>query len=258
MDYMNVPKNVLDLAVQTSKAAKAEYWACDIAYGKDKKVRILECATAFAAFPYIRDWIGQYIMWSLSKGRFKKPNIPMFNWEELGKIDSSLLRTMRHITFGQYNTSYDGAYFGKKKKMFGKTQTYIHKLDEKYPMYDVKRRWSEEWPSEIYNYQDRFSLKNLKSMKVPNLKSEDAPSPDEADESTQIIKVSKKELKKILRSVNGLGKKKYERIIREMGGEEEVVGILEQSPDILLNVKGITEKMIENITLSWENFKGEK
>jgi DNA uptake protein ComE-like DNA-binding protein len=142
--------------------------------------------------------------------------------------------------------------------MYGDGVRYLHELDEEYKVFDMKRRWTEEWPSETYNYQDRFSLKNLKSMKVPNLKSEDAPSPDEADESEQIIKVSKKELKNILRSVNGLGKKKYERIIKEMGGEEAVVGILEQSPDILLNVKGITEKMIENITLSWENFKGEK
>jgi hypothetical protein len=36
----NVPKNVLNLAVQVSKDAKAEYWACDIAYGKDRKIRI--------------------------------------------------------------------------------------------------------------------------------------------------------------------------------------------------------------------------
>ena len=170
MDYMNVPKSVLDLAVATSKAAKAEYWACDIAYGKDGKVRILECATAFAAFPYIRDWIGQYIMWSLSKGRFKKPNIPMFNWEELGKIDSSLLRTMRHITFGTFNSSYDGAYFGKKKKMYGKKKVYLHQLDSKYKIKDVKPRTKEEWPSEKWNYQDKFPLKNLKSMKVKNLK----------------------------------------------------------------------------------------
>ena len=91
MDYMDVPKSVLDLAVKTSKAARAEYWACDIAYGKDGKVRILECATAFAAFPYIRDWIGQYLMWSLSEGRFKKPNIPMFNWEELGRLTAHCL-----------------------------------------------------------------------------------------------------------------------------------------------------------------------
>jgi hypothetical protein len=173
MDYMDVPKNVLDLAVKVSKAAKAEYWACDVAYGKDGKVRILECATAFAAFPYIRDWIGQYIMWLLSDGnkkyKFRKPHFPMFNWEELGKIDSSLLRTMRHITFGQYNSSYDGAYFGKKKKIYGKNKIYLHELDKKYKIYKVKNRKKEEWASEIYNYQDKFPLKNLKSMKVKNI-----------------------------------------------------------------------------------------
>ena len=175
MDYMDVPKNVLDLAVKVSKAANAEYWACDVAYGKDGKVRILECATAFAAFPYIRDWIGQYLMWSLSEGRFRKPHMPMFNWEELGKISPDLLRTMRHITFGQYHSSYDGAYFGKKKKMYGEGEVYLHELDDAYKIYDVKERTFEEWPSEKWNYQDKFALKNLKSMKVPALKKEEAP-----------------------------------------------------------------------------------
>ncbi len=175
MDYMDVPKNVLELAVRTSKAAKAEYWACDVAYGKDGKVRILECATAFAAFPYIRDWIGQYLMWNLSEGRFRKPHMPMFNWEELGKISPNLLRTMRHITFGKYSASYDGSYFGNKKKSYGEGTVYLHDLDESYPVLEVAERTSEEWPSEKWNYQDRFKLKSIKSMKVPALKEEEAP-----------------------------------------------------------------------------------
>jgi glutathione synthase/RimK-type ligase-like ATP-grasp enzyme len=179
MDYMDVPKNVLDLAVRVSKAAKAEYWACDVAYGRDGKVRILECATAFAAFPYIRDWIGQYLMWLLSEGSFKKPHVPMFNWEELGKIDSSLLRTMRHISFGKYSPSYDGAYFGKKRKLFGENEVYLHVLDSEYKMYKVKRRKSEEWPSEKYNYQDNLALDtSKKSKKKSTLK--DIPKPTKA------------------------------------------------------------------------------
>ncbi len=255
MDYMDVPKNVLDLAVKTSKAAKAEYWACDIAYGKDGKVRILECATAFAAFPYIRDWIGQYIMWSLSEGRFRKPHMPMFNWEELGKISPDLLRTMRHLTFGKFNSSFDGDFFGNKKKMYGKEVKFLHELDSQYKVYDVKRRWSEEWPSEIYNYQDRFALKNLKGMKVPNLKNENAPAPDESNESEQIVKISEKKLHKVLTSVNGLGKKKYENIIDEIGSTLEVVGVLEQSPSILLNIKGITKKLVKGIVEKWNQYK---
>ncbi len=112
MSYENVPMNALELAVKASKAAKAEYWACDIAIdAKTDKPYILECATAFAAFPYIRDWICQYLMWDLSNGRFKKPHVPLFSWEELWKIDSSLLRTMRHIGFGKYTPSCDGEFY---------------------------------------------------------------------------------------------------------------------------------------------------
>lgn len=98
MDYSGVPQEAIDISVAASKAAGAEFWACDIAVANDK-FYILECATAFAAFPYIRDWIAQYIMWDLSDGRFKKPNIPMYHWEELGKMSSSVLRKMRHIEF---------------------------------------------------------------------------------------------------------------------------------------------------------------
>jgi len=115
MTYDGVPMGALELAVEASKAAKAEYWACDIAE-YDGKYYILECATAFAAFPYFRDWIGRYLMWDFSEGRFPKPHIPLYNWEELGKIDSSLLRTMRHIEFSRYIPSSDGAYYVNDKE----------------------------------------------------------------------------------------------------------------------------------------------
>ncbi len=112
MSYNDVPMNALELAVKASKAAKAEYWACDIAIDENTdEPYILECATAFAAFPYIRDWIGQYIMWDLSDGKFRMPHIPLFSWEELGKMDPSVLRTLRHLYFSKYKPSADGAYF---------------------------------------------------------------------------------------------------------------------------------------------------
>ncbi|WP_201352145.1 helix-hairpin-helix domain-containing protein [Hydrogenimonas urashimensis] len=116
MTYDGVPMGALELAVEASKAAKAEYWACDIAE-YDGKYYILECATAFAAFPYFRDWIGQYLMWDFSEGYFKKPHIPLYNWEELGKINPSLLRTMRHIEFSRYIPSTDGAYYLNDKEV---------------------------------------------------------------------------------------------------------------------------------------------
>jgi len=116
MSYDKVPMNALELAVEVSKAAKAEYWACDIGIDKyTNKPYIIECATAFAAFPYIRDWICQYLMWDFSNGRFPKPHVPLFSWEELGKIDANLLRTMRHIGFSKYSPSADGAWFIDEK-----------------------------------------------------------------------------------------------------------------------------------------------
>ncbi len=124
MSYENVPMNALELAVKASKAAKAEYWACDIAIDeKSKEAYILECATAFAAFPYIRDWIGQYVMWDLSEGYFKMPHVPLFSWEELGKMDASLLRTLRHLYFAKYTPSTDGAYWLADKGDFEMERT---------------------------------------------------------------------------------------------------------------------------------------
>ncbi len=253
MDYMDVPKSVLDLAVKTSKAANAEYWACDIAYGKDGKVRILECATAFAAFPYIRDWIGQYLMWSLSKGRFKKPNIPMFNWEELGKISPDMLRTMRNITFGEYRPSYDGAFFGTRKKIYGEKEVYVHELDRQYKMFNVKERKFEEWPSEKWNYQDKFALKNLKSMKVPMLKKNEAPEVS-GDESSEIIDISNEELEKLLLSTRGVGKKKLEKILTYYE-HKEVVSLLDREPRALENIKSINRKIVDRIVQTWNDYK---
>ncbi len=165
MDYQDVPKEVLDLAVKASKSANAEYWACDIAVAeKDNSIFILECATAFAAFPYIRDWIGQYIMWKFSGGEFKKPNIPLFNWEELGKMDSSVLRVLRHITFGKYTPSSDGDFYTGGKNIENKPNI----DDKKYRMLNTNSlsKLLEEWPSEVFNYQDNF-IKN--SMTQPQI-----------------------------------------------------------------------------------------
>jgi glutathione synthase/RimK-type ligase-like ATP-grasp enzyme len=151
MDYMDVPQEVLDLAVRVSQAANAEYWACDVAVGVDGEFRILECATAFAAFPYIRDWIGQYLMWKISDGRFRQPHIPLYNWEELCKITPSLLRTMRNITFGRfdYSSCDSGELFSKLS-------------DDNYPILDTDCPSEEEWPSETWNRQDNYARQPIK------------------------------------------------------------------------------------------------
>ncbi len=252
MDYMDVPKNVLDLAVKTSKAAKAEYWACDIAYGKDGKVRILECATAFAAFPYIRDWIGQYIMWNLSDGRFNMPHMPMFNWEELGKINPDLLRTMRNITFGKYNPSYDGAYFGNKKRVYGDAKKYIHELDEEYQVLNIQARDSEEWPSEKWNYQD-----NYKTTKLRDIPTTDIISDDESVDSPQAktIELDKQEMIKILKSVKGIGNKKAKEILNQFS-MVELVDIFEtKSKKIRDEITWFNKDLSKKLNSEWKNFK---
>jgi len=163
MDYQDVPKEVLDLAVRTSKSANAEYWACDIAVSNDNSIYILETASAFAAFPYIRDWIGAYLIWKFGNGRFRQPNIPLYNWEELGKMDSSVLRVLRNITFGKYSHSSDGEFYVGEKNVSG-----VITKDDDYRMFDTdsKQKLNEEWPSEIFNYQDNFEKLKLKQKDI--------------------------------------------------------------------------------------------
>ena len=248
MDYMDVPKELLDLAVKVSKAANAEYWACDVAVGKDGKYRILECATAFAAFPYIRDWIGQYIMWKISDGRFRKPNIPLYNWEELGKIDPSLLRTMRHITFGKYSPSFDGDYFMKQKRDTRDGEEYIFDLDRKYPMFNTENRRYEEWPSEKWNYQDKYPLKSMLTMEV------DAPT-DSDEASLNSTELSEEELKNFLTSsVKGIGEKKATAML-DKHGKKGLMETIENDPNTLLAIDGMKEKTVKKLLKQWGRFK---
>ncbi len=254
MDYQAVPKELLDLAVKVSKAANAEYWACDVAVGQDGKYRILECATAFAAFPYIRDWIGQYLMWKFSKGRFPKPNIPLYNWEELGKMDASVLRTLRYITFGKYTPSYDGAYFLDKKRVDTVDGDIgLSELDSIYEMLLTEDRDYEEWPSEKWNFQDNYgkSIKKVNSQKNPIY---------DTDESTPSIEESilpqldEKKMTEVLTAVKGIGKKKSEKILKKFD-IVELVHALEKEPKKLLDISWLKENVLESLTNEWSKFK---
>ena len=253
MDYQDVPKELLDLAVEVSKAANAEYWAVDVAVGQDGKYRILECATAFAAFPYIRDWIGQYLMWLLSDGRFPRPNIPLYNWEELGKMDSSILRTLRYITFGRYTPSYDGAYFlDKKVRQTAEGELYLHEMDALYPMLAVFERAGEEWPSDIWNFQDNYGKT---FHKVP-ARSNPEISEDESDESPRPrIELSEKKLRKLLTEVEGIGKKKAEKILKHFGSADLVHCLEEDVRKLSDALPWLKKKMAKQLAERWETFK---
>lgn len=156
MSYEGVDMGALELAVQSSKAAKAEYWACDIAE-HEGKYYILECATAFAAFPYVRDWIGQYLMWDFSNGYYPMPHIPLYSWEELGKINPDLLRTMRHLSFSHYTPSADGA-------------TYLNEVNNPFSMDRTASSSPADYPEE-YDYSEYIISKE---SQLPDLVLEEA------------------------------------------------------------------------------------
>ncbi len=85
---------------------------------------------------------------------------------------------MRYITFGSYRASYDGAFFGESRRGYGREEIYIDELDREYKIYRVKARDFEEWPSEEWNFQDKFPLKSLKSMEVSNREKIDSSQPE--------------------------------------------------------------------------------
>lgn len=239
MDYQAVPQSVLKLATAASKAANAEYWACDIALGKDGKLRILECATAFAAFPYIRDWIGQYLMWLLSDGQFKKPHIPLYNWEELGKIHPNWLRTMRNIHFASYTPSQDSG------ELF-------HQLDEaNFPIVEVTPAQAEEWPSETWNLQDNFVLAApvSASRMVMSL-----PSNDEKQElnNYQGAAYDKEQMQQMLLSVQGINQQVADDLLTVFG-VQGIVEALNHKPERLCEVKNLKHKKLAKLVSHWQS-----
>jgi hypothetical protein len=257
MDYQAVPRDALDLAVKVSKAAHAEYWACDIAVGKDGQYRILECATAFAAFSYIRDWIGQYLMWKLSPSRFKKPYIPLYNWEELGKIKSSLLRGMRHINFSQNQlvTINDTCETFKKMSPNG------------YPFSDTVMKNFEEWPSETWNIQGNYLLRlaglELTSVNAPQGKfeaemAEDEIIKDEINKDEIVMEnltlplLSEVNLYNFFAGVKGIGRVLTKNIL-DAFSSEGLIDALVNDPQKLTQVKNIKQKKLNHIIEHWES-----
>jgi hypothetical protein len=137
--------------------------------------------------------------------------------------------------------------------MYGKGEYFIHELDEAYKMFDVKERTFEEWPSEKWNYQDRFALKNIKSMKVPALKKDEAPKPS-GDEASPAVDIADNELEELLLTVDNLSEKKLSKILN-FYNHKELINILEMEPRALANIKGIKVKLVEKITAVWDKFK---
>ncbi|MDN3556520.1 ATP-grasp domain-containing protein [Halomonas maura] len=249
IDYSDVPEEVLRLATESSKAANAEYWACDIAVDENDQYCILECATAFAAFPYIRDWIGQYLMWKLSNGAFSKPHIPLYNWEELGKISSSLLRTMRQISFSSYSPSQDSA------------DTFLEMSKNNFPILPTERRNGEEWPSEIWNRQ--VSSRSVRSRGSEQQRKTDAatvaPGSDESsdefgDVPSNDSPLTAEALQGFLRGIKGIGEKLSATIL-EAFDTAGLVETLDNEPEKLLVIPRIRTTTLEQIRQGWIDYR---
>ena len=274
MDYMDVPDEALALAVRASKAANAEYWACDIAVSHDDEYRILECATAFAAFPYIRDWIGQYLMAELSSGGMPYPNIPLYNWEELGKMSSSVLRVMRHITFGRHQDA---------QSMTDTGETFHHINVDGYPILSIDTIGAEEWPSERWNRQDNYrpsvkppqpAVRELQAADTGAEEITEAPVSGEnvtcaetCAETCSETRVENRAIKKVvasdelpisedhlidlLTSAKGISKS-LAQLILETLGLQGVINALQNDPQQLMQVKRVKAKRLANIMKRWQ------
>ncbi|PMH44800.1 hypothetical protein BCU68_11660 [Vibrio sp. 10N.286.49.B3] len=251
MDYQAVPDAVLELAVKASKAANAEYWACDIAVSMDDDYTILECASAFAAFPYIRDWIGQYLMWLLDPKGFRKPYFSHRNWEEIGKIHPSLLRTMRYITFGQADYSTDTGEYAPN--------------DERYRLLETSYLNEEEWPSEAWNFQGNTPYKVIATGNESVVKTElDLECIDTGIELEAEVDIaplaenkakqpSEEELLAFFLGVKTVGKVLANNIVSTLGAAE-TCRVLNHEPEALLLFKNIKHKKLAIIMDAWREY----
>jgi hypothetical protein len=196
-------------------------------------------------------------MWKFSNGRFPKPNIPLYNWEELGKMDPSVLRTLRYITFGRYTPSYDGAYFlDKKVRETEEGEMYLHEMDSLYPMLLTEDRTKEEWPSEKWNFQDNYghSIRKVHAQSNPKYNDSDEASA-EVQEQEDMVVLTEKKVKKLLTSVDGIGKKKAEQIMDKFN-TAELVHALETAPHkIAEEISWFKKKFMSKLLTEWEDFK---
>ncbi|MGR5117478.1 helix-hairpin-helix domain-containing protein [Vibrio astriarenae] len=245
MDYQAVPQAVLDLAVKASKAANAEYWACDIAVSMDDDYTILECASAFAAFPYIRDWIGQYLVWLFAPECFKKPYFEHRNWEELGKVSPSLLRVIRHLSFGKASLSTDTGELAPNS--------------EYYPLIRTGVELGEEWPSEVWNRQGLLPHQLIVPFTQEGVEAQDSAIESLDNTLIEVTEIasndaqemlSPQELVEFLASVKGVGLVLAKKTVDHLG-VTQVLHALNQNPEQLMVVPGLKQKKCDAICLEW-------
>ena len=99
-------------------------------------------------------------------------------------------------------------------------------MDSLYPMLLTEERKYEEWPSEKWNFQDNYG----KTIRKVHAQSNPKFSEDESAESSEpSIILTENKIKKLLTSVEGIGKKKAEHIMDKFN-TAELVHALETAP----------------------------
>ena len=115
-------------------------------------------------------------MWNLDKQNCSKPTAPLYNWEEIGQIDTNVLRDLKSLDFKELISFSGRKYKSLTKNIEGK-EVILHKLDKEYKLYKITTKDDEEWPSNKYNYQDNLQLKKSKNKDLLYKTVKNAPSP---------------------------------------------------------------------------------
>ena len=200
-------------------------------------------------------------MWTLNPQQFIKPHIVHKNWEELGKIDSSLLRTMRHITFGQPNFSTDTGEYAP--------------TDARYQLLQTQHQMLEEWPSEAWNFQGMHQSQVIKSeptatvakpidvVVVPEIDADEpiiindlqdvTPGVDTELETVLIDDtpaMTHEQLVEFFMTVKGIGRSFANKIVDTLG-VEDTLHALNHAPQQLLTVPKLKQKKLDLILANW-------
>jgi hypothetical protein len=168
-----------------------------------------------------------------------------------------VLRTLRYITFGKYTPSYDGAYFlDKKVRKTDDGEMYLHEMDSLYPMLLTEDGREEEWPSEKWNFQDNYGKSIRKVHSKSNPKSfKDSDESDDSQEQSDMIILTEKKVHKLLTSVDGIGKKKAEKIMHKFN-TTEIVHALETAPEkIMEEISWFKKKLLHSLVKEWNLLK---
>jgi len=113
-------------------------------------------------------------------------------------------------------------------------------------------RTKEEWASEKWNFQDNYG----RSVRKVHAKSNPHVSLDESEESSESeVVLTEDTMKEILTSVEGIGKKKSEKILKKFD-TVELVKTLEKAPEKLVEeVSWFKKKMLKQLNSAWDAFK---